>query len=85
MATTPEAHPAGAPAVGEFGPDARLCSAWRAWARRRGPPYVAIALLTFADMAAFEAAAAQHGKEIFADIAKLTSIRPVMQFNDAVS
>ena len=46
-----------------------------------GPAQVMIALLTFASREAFAAAAAQHGGEIFADIANFTDIRPVLQFN----
>ena len=46
------------------------------------PIYRLVAHLTFASMAAFKAAAAQHGEEIFADVPKFTTIKPVMQFSE---
>jgi uncharacterized protein (TIGR02118 family) len=49
------------------------------------PSYRMIALLTFGSMDQFKSAAAQHGKEIFADIPNFTGISPVIQFNDAVA
>lgn len=48
------------------------------------PPYLAIALLSFASLEAFQAAAAQHGPEIFADIPNFTNMQPVIQFNEAL-
>ena len=48
------------------------------------PTYTTVALLTFGSMDQFESAAAQHGKEIFADIPNFTSASPVIQFSDAV-
>ncbi len=49
------------------------------------PTYMMTALLTFASMDAFKAAAAAHGKEIFADIPNFTSAQPVVQFNEALA
>lgn len=46
------------------------------------PPYRLIALLRFTSMQDFKAAAAAHGSEIFADIAKFTDGTPVLQFNE---
>ena len=48
------------------------------------PTYSIVALLSFASMDAFKAAAAQHGAEIFADIPKFTNGKPVLQFNEAL-
>ncbi len=47
------------------------------------PTFVLMALLTFASMDEFKAAADQHGKEIFADIPNFTDAKPVLQFNEA--
>ena len=49
------------------------------------PVYTMVALLTFATMDQFQAAAAQHGREIFADIPNFTSASPVIQFNEPVA
>jgi uncharacterized protein (TIGR02118 family) len=49
-----------------------------------GPVYTMVALLTFATMNQFKAAATQHGREIFADIPNFTSASPVIQFNEPV-
>lgn len=49
------------------------------------PTYSVIALLTFGSMQQFKSAAAQHGKEIFADIPKFSSASPVIQFNEPVA
>jgi len=46
-----------------------------------GPTYVVVTSLTFESAEAFQAAAAQHGTEIFADIPNFTSTPPVLQFN----
>jgi uncharacterized protein (TIGR02118 family) len=46
--------------------------------------YSVVALLTFASMDAFKAAADQHGAEIFADIPTFTSASPVLQFSEPV-
>lgn len=48
------------------------------------PPYLAIALLSFASLEAFQAAAAEHGPEIFADIPNFTNVQPVIQLNEAL-
>ena len=48
------------------------------------PAYTLTALLTFGSMSEFEAAAAQHGAEIFADIPQFTDAKPVITFNEAV-
>ncbi len=48
-----------------------------------GPPYMAVAQLTFASMDTFKAAVAKHGDEIFADIPKFTDAKPVMQFGES--
>jgi uncharacterized protein (TIGR02118 family) len=48
------------------------------------PTWLAIALLSFGSVQEFAAAGAQHGKEIFADIANFTRIAPVVQFNEVV-
>jgi uncharacterized protein (TIGR02118 family) len=48
------------------------------------PTYTMVALLTFGSMDQFKAAAAQHGKEIFADIPNFSSASPVIQFNETV-
>ncbi len=48
------------------------------------PTYMMTALLTFGSMDQFKGAAAQHGKEIFADIPNFTAAKPVIQFNEAV-
>ncbi len=48
------------------------------------PLYLAIALLDFTSLEAFQAAAAQHGQEIFADIPNFTTTQPVIQFNEAL-
>ena len=49
------------------------------------PTYVVVAMLTFASDEAFGAAAAKHGKEVFADIPHFTNIKPVIQFNSPLS
>ncbi len=49
------------------------------------PTYTAVALLTFGSMDQFQSAAAQHGKEIFADIPNFTNGTPVIQFNEPVA
>jgi uncharacterized protein (TIGR02118 family) len=41
-----------------------------------------IALLDFASVDAFKAAADAHGKEIFADIPNFTDVQPSIQFNE---
>ncbi len=46
---------------------------------------VVTTLLTFSSMDAFKAAAAAHGKEIFADIPNFTPIKPTMHFSEPVS
>ncbi len=48
------------------------------------PTYSMSALLTFATMDQFKAAAAKHGKEIFADIPKFSTAQPLVQFNETV-
>ena len=48
------------------------------------PAYTLTALLTFGSMSDFEAAAAQHGAEIFADIERFTDAKPVIIFNEAI-
>ena len=48
------------------------------------PPYLAIALLTFASGEALKAASAEHGEEIFGDVPKFTDISPVVQVNEAL-
>jgi uncharacterized protein (TIGR02118 family) len=45
-------------------------------------PFVAIANLTFESVAAFESAFAPHANEIMADIAKYTSIEPIIQISE---
>ena len=46
------------------------------------PTYELVALLTFASMDQFGAAANQHGAEIFADVPNFTDAKPVVQFNE---
>jgi len=46
------------------------------------PPYRVIALLSFRSMPEFQAAAAAHAPEIFADIPAFTDCRPVVQINE---
>ena len=46
--------------------------------------YQMIALLTFGSMDDFKAAGKAHGKEIFDDIPKFTSVQAVVQINDVV-
>ena len=48
------------------------------------PTYMMTALLTFGSIDQFKGAAAQHGKEIFADIPNFTAAAPVIQFNETV-
>jgi len=43
-----------------------------------------IALLDFASMAAFEAAAQKHGAEILGDIPNFTDASPAIQFNEVI-
>jgi uncharacterized protein (TIGR02118 family) len=45
-------------------------------------PFVLVALLEFESVAAFQAAAAAHGKEILADVANFTDIKPLLQVNE---
>jgi uncharacterized protein (TIGR02118 family) len=47
-----------------------------------GPAYLLVALLTFESVEAFQAAAAEHGGEIFADIPNFTDTSPVLQLNE---
>lgn len=47
--------------------------------------YHVIALLDFESLAAFGAAAAANGKEVFADIPNFTDVQPSIQFNERVS
>jgi uncharacterized protein (TIGR02118 family) len=49
------------------------------------PSYPVIALLTFGSAAEFQAAAAAHGTEIFADIPNFSNVQPVVQVNDIVA
>ena len=44
-----------------------------------------IALLDFASMAAFEAAAGKHGAEVIGDIPKFTDASPTIQFNEVIA
>lgn len=48
------------------------------------PDYQMIALLTFGSMDEFKAAGKAHGKEIFDDIPKFTTVQAVVQINDIV-
>lgn len=48
------------------------------------PAFRVIALLTFASIDQFKAAAGQHGKEIFADIPNFTRAQPTIQFSEVV-
>lgn len=48
------------------------------------PTYSTMALLDFESLEQFKAAAAAHGKEIFADIPNFTTAQPVVQFNEGV-
>jgi uncharacterized protein (TIGR02118 family) len=47
-------------------------------------PYAVMALLTFGSLAEFQAAGKAHGREIFADIPKFTSVQPVVQINETL-
>jgi len=47
-------------------------------------PYQVIALLTFRSQQDFQKAVQAHGQEIFADITKFTSVKPVVQINEAL-
>jgi uncharacterized protein (TIGR02118 family) len=47
------------------------------------PPFQVMALLTFRSLADFQAAGKAHGREIFADIPKFTSVQPVLQINES--
>jgi uncharacterized protein (TIGR02118 family) len=49
------------------------------------PIYLVMTLLSFASLEAFKDAAAQHGKEIFADIPNFTSAQPILQFNTTLN
>jgi uncharacterized protein (TIGR02118 family) len=49
------------------------------------PRYLLIALLTFRSAADFQAAAAAHGPEIFADIPNFSNVQPMIQINDVVA
>ena len=49
------------------------------------PPYVAMAVLEFESLEAFQKAAAAHGREVFGDVANFTNIQPVSQFNQIKS
>jgi uncharacterized protein (TIGR02118 family) len=46
------------------------------------PPYQVVTLLTFDSLDNFQAAAAKHGGEIFADIPKFTNGEPMVQINE---
>jgi uncharacterized protein (TIGR02118 family) len=48
------------------------------------PPYRMMTLLTFGSLAEFQAAGKAHGREIFADIPKFTSVQPVVQINESL-
>jgi uncharacterized protein (TIGR02118 family) len=48
------------------------------------PPYQVMALLSFHSMEDFEKAAQAHGPEIFADIPKFTSVKPIVQINETL-
>jgi uncharacterized protein (TIGR02118 family) len=48
------------------------------------PAYRMMALLTFGSMAEFQAAGKAHGREIFADIPKFTSVQAVVQINETL-
>ena len=48
------------------------------------PAFRLMALVSFTSMAAFKAAGAQHGAEIFGDIPNFTDARPVIQINEMV-
>ena len=48
------------------------------------PAYVVTTLLTFDSMDGFNAAAAQHGAEVFADIPNFTPAKPALLFNETV-
>jgi hypothetical protein len=41
-----------------------------------------MALLTFRSITDFQAAGKAHGREIFADIPKFTSVQPIVQINE---
>jgi uncharacterized protein (TIGR02118 family) len=47
-------------------------------------PYRVMALLSFGSLADFQAAGKAHGREIFADIPKFTSVQPVVQINESL-
>ncbi|WP_298967660.1 EthD family reductase [uncultured Methylobacterium sp.] len=46
------------------------------------PPYQIMALLSFRSLEDFQAAAARHGQEIFADIPNFTKAQAVVQINE---
>ena len=48
------------------------------------PTYICIAYFWVKSGEAFGATLAQHGKEIYSDIANFTSIHPVRQWNEVV-
>ena len=45
-------------------------------------PYQVVALLSFRSIEDFQAAAAAHAPEIFADIPNFTDVQPVVQINE---
>lgn len=47
-------------------------------------PYQVIALLTFRSQQDFQKAVQAYGQEIFADIPKFTSVKPVVQINETL-
>jgi len=46
------------------------------------PPFQMMAVLTFSSLQDFQACAAKHGAEIFADVPNFTNIQPVVQLNE---
>jgi len=48
------------------------------------PAFRAIALLTFRSLQDFQDAGKVHGAEIFGDIPKFTSVKPILQINEVV-
>jgi uncharacterized protein (TIGR02118 family) len=46
------------------------------------PPFWSVSELVFEDRAAFDAAMAQHGAALFADLPNYTDVAPLMQVSD---
>ncbi|MDP9095696.1 MAG: EthD family reductase [Pseudomonadota bacterium] len=48
------------------------------------PAFMMTALLTFGSIEQFHGAVAQHGPEVFGDVANFTAAKPMVQFNESL-